>query len=157
MFVKYKKYISFLVLAVLLLGLMGFSTPALSGKVSADTTCAADNTDLCKTTQCKNDTQGNAIDCTTSVPTSANCNATSCDLVSKYVQRALNLLSVLVGVVAAISIIYGGIQYTTSGGDPQKVSAAKKRITLTIVSLIAYAFLFGFLQFLVPGGLFNRS
>lgn len=80
----------------------------------------------------------------------------SCDLVGRYINPAIKLLTILVGVVAVISIIFGGIQYSTSGGDPSKVAAAKGRLMKTIIALISYAFLYAFLQFLVPGGLFNR-
>jgi len=76
--------------------------------------------------------------------------------VGKYINPTIKLLTILVGVVATISIIFGGIQYSTSAGDPAKVSAAKGRLTKTIIALVCYAFLYGFLQFLVPGGLFNR-
>ncbi|MGH7241496.1 MAG: hypothetical protein ACREGB_04330, partial [Candidatus Saccharimonadales bacterium] len=66
-----------------------------------------------------------------------------------------NLLSILVGVIAVASIIMGGINYSTSGGDPQKAAKAKARITNTILALVIYGFLYGFLQFVIPGGLFK--
>jgi hypothetical protein len=56
--------------------------------------------------------------------------------------------------VAAISLIMGGVQYSSSNGDPQKITAAKNRISTTIIALVAYMFLFAFLQFLIPGGIF---
>ena len=56
------------------------------------------------------------------------------------------------GLIAVISIILGGIQYSASEGDPQKASKAKNRIVNTIFAIFAYALLYGFLQFLVPGG-----
>lgn len=85
----------------------------------------------------------------------ANCTKNSCDLVKKYINPGIDLLSIIFGLIAAISLILGGIQYASSAGDPQKASAAKKRITMTVVAFIAYAFLYGFVQFLVPGGAFK--
>jgi hypothetical protein len=83
------------------------------------------------------------------------CSQNNCDFVGKYVNPAINLLSIAFGLIAVISIIMGGIQYTVSGGDPQKVTSAKQRIAKTIVAVLAYFVLYAFLQFLVPGGLFN--
>jgi hypothetical protein len=84
----------------------------------------------------------------------ANCDQNGCDLVKKYVNPTINVLSIIVGLMAVISIIIGAIQYITSTGDPQKVSAAKGRISKTIFAFIAYAFLYAFLQFIIPGGIF---
>lgn len=72
----------------------------------------------------------------------------------RYVLMAINVLSAGVGIVVVIMITIGGIQYASAGGDPSKVKAAKTRITNAITALIAYFFLFAFLQWLVPGGFF---
>lgn len=71
-----------------------------------------------------------------------------------YLLQFINFLSALVGVVVVGSIIWGGIQYSSAGGDPQKVSAAKGRIFNSIIALFAYMFIFAFLQYIVPGGIF---
>lgn len=85
----------------------------------------------------------------------AVCTKNGCDLVKKYVNPAITLLSIIFGLIAALSLIMGGIQYTASAGDPQKASLAKKRISMTIIAFITYAFLYAFIQFLVPGGAFK--
>jgi hypothetical protein len=77
------------------------------------------------------------------------------DLVALYLNPAINLFSSLVGVVVVISIIVGGIQYSMSAGDPQKAARAKGRIMNALIALVAYAFLWAFLQFIVPGGVFH--
>lgn len=86
---------------------------------------------------------------------SADCTKSACDLIGKYVNPAINLFSVAFSLIAVISIILGSIQYATSEGDPQKASKAKKRIFDTILAVVAYLFLYSFLQFLIPGGLFR--
>lgn len=68
--------------------------------------------------------------------------------------QAINFISVGVGVIVTAMIIIGGIQYSSAGGNPQKVQAAKNRIVNAIIALVAYFFLFAFLQWLVPGGIF---
>jgi uncharacterized membrane protein YraQ (UPF0718 family) len=84
------------------------------------------------------------------------CKQNNCDLIRKYVNPGINLLSLSFGVIAAGSLITGGIQYSASAGDAQKVTNAKKRIFNTLLAVLAYLFLYSFLQFLVPGGIFNR-
>jgi hypothetical protein len=76
------------------------------------------------------------------------------DFVDHYINPFILLLSALVGVVAVISIILAGIQYAGSADDPGTVSKAKQRIFNTIIGLIAYIFLFAFLSYIIPGGLF---
>ncbi len=75
-----------------------------------------------------------------------------CDLISKYANPFITFLSAVAGLVATISIVTGGIQYASSSGDPQKVSAAKKRIANSILAIVGFLLLYAFLQWIVPGG-----
>lgn len=85
----------------------------------------------------------------------AACNSSGCDLIKTYVNPTIRVLSVLVALVATVSLIVGGIQYSAAGSDPQKISSAKDRISKTIIAFVAYFFLAAFLEFLVPGGIFR--
>ncbi len=67
----------------------------------------------------------------------------------------VNFLSGLVGVVVVGVIILGGIQYSMAGDKAEAVSAAKKRITNGLIALLAFLFIFAFLQWLIPGGIFS--
>ncbi len=66
----------------------------------------------------------------------------------------IRFLSVGVGIVAVGSIVLGGIQYTTSAGDPKKTAAAIGRISSTLIALLIYFLIFAILNWLVPTGLF---
>jgi hypothetical protein len=66
------------------------------------------------------------------------------------------MLAGIVGIVVVISLIMGGIQYSTAEGDPQKSAKAKDRISKTIIALVAFFFFYAFMQFLIPGGIFNH-
>ena len=70
-----------------------------------------------------------------------------------YIDPLVNILSGLAGIVVAINIVIGGIQYSSAGGDPGKVSAAKSRITKALLALLAFIFLYAFLNFILPGGI----
>lgn len=74
-------------------------------------------------------------------------------IINRFINPFITLISVLVGVMIVIGIVVAGIQYSASGGDPSKIAAAKKRIANALLALLAYMFLFAFLQWLVPGGI----
>jgi hypothetical protein len=72
----------------------------------------------------------------------------------KDINLIVNFLSIGVGVIVIAMIIIGGIQYSIAGDNPQAVTAAKQRITNALIALVAYLFVFAFLQWLIPGGIF---
>lgn len=52
---------------------------------------------------------------------------------------AINLLSIIGGIVAVIMVIVGGIKYTTSGGDTSKTASAKATVIAALVGLVIVA------------------
>lgn len=74
-------------------------------------------------------------------------------ILKTYVDPAVNVLSGLAGIIVVANIAIGGIQYSSAGGDPGKVSAAKSRITKAILALVAFIFLYAFINFILPGGI----
>jgi hypothetical protein len=74
-----------------------------------------------------------------------------------YLGGVVNFLAAGVGVVVVAMVTLAGVQYITSHGDPQKVSAAKSRLVNAMIGLISFIFLYAFLQWLIPGGLFGGS
>lgn len=67
----------------------------------------------------------------------------------------VGFLSALFGVIVVGSLIFAGIQYTTAGADAGRVSAAKKRITNSLIALVAFICIVAFLQWIIPGGVLN--
>ena len=72
---------------------------------------------------------------------------------NQIIQLIVNAIIFVIGIVAVIMIILGGITYTTSQGDPNKVKKGKDTILYGIiglvVALLAYAivnFVLGALQ-----------
>ena len=51
-------------------------------------------------------------------------------------KNIVNAALVFAGVVAVFFIIFSGIKFITSGGDPKGVDAARKTLTFAIVGLV---------------------
>jgi hypothetical protein len=71
------------------------------------------------------------------------------------INNIIYALSAGIGLVVTAMIIIGGIQYSAAGGDSNKVQAAKQKIYNAVLALLAFMFMFGFIEWLVPGGLFK--
>ena len=69
--------------------------------------------------------------CTTGAPDEKSFNA--------ILKRVINIISIIVGVVAVIMIIFGGFKYITSGGTAEKVTGAKNTILYGLIGLIIVA------------------
>lgn len=67
----------------------------------------------------------------------------------------LNWLAVGVAAAVLIGIVYGAIIYVTATGDESKAKHGIEIIRNAVIALILYALMWSFLQFLIPGGLFN--
>ena len=61
----------------------------------------------------------------------------------------VNVLLFIIGAVSVIMLIYGGIRYTTSGGNANSVTAAKNTIMYAIIGLIIAIFAFAIVNFVV--------
>lgn len=59
--------------------------------------------------------------------------------VNDTVQNALNLFSAIVGIIAVIMLIVGGINYITSQGDSSKTTKAKDTILYAAIGLVIVA------------------
>jgi cytochrome bd-type quinol oxidase subunit 2 len=58
---------------------------------------------------------------------------------SGIVKTVINVLTVVVGVLAVIMIIYAGFRYVTSGGNDDAVKGAKNTILYAIIGLVIVA------------------
>lgn len=62
--------------------------------------------------------------------------------------NAIQIILAVVGVLAVIYIIYAGIQYITSSGDPQKVAAAKTGLEHAVIGIFLSASAYLIVEFL---------
>jgi hypothetical protein len=73
---------------------------------------------------------GGSTDCTKGGPQGS---------LNKLIAAIVNVLSVIVGIVAVIMIIWGGFNFITSGGDSGKVGTARSTIIYALIGLIIVA------------------
>ncbi len=52
---------------------------------------------------------------------------------------AINIFSLIVGIVAVIMIIFGGFKYITSAGNQEKVKSAKQTLVYALIGIIIVA------------------
>jgi hypothetical protein len=54
----------------------------------------------------------------------------------KIVSTVVNLLSIVVGIISVIMIIFGGIRFVMSSGDAQQASSARNTVIYALVGLV---------------------
>lgn len=74
---------------------------------------------------------------------------------SHQVTTILSWIVGLLGIVAVVVIIMGGVSYMTSAGDAGKVKKAKDTILYGIIGLIVAALAFAIVNFVIGGVLTN--
>lgn len=77
--------------------------------------------------------------------------------VTDFLFAVIRFLTAGVGIVVIGSVIVGGIQYTTSQGNPQAQGAARGRVINALIALLLYLLIFALVQWLVPGGFLNAG
>jgi hypothetical protein len=74
------------------------------------------------------------------------------EIITKVINPAIKVFSILVGVVAVVMLIIAGILYSSAQDDPKRISLAKKIIFDVLIGVAAYVFLFAFLNYVLPQG-----
>ncbi|MBR2659755.1 hypothetical protein IKD60_03270 [Candidatus Saccharibacteria bacterium] len=73
---------------------------------------------------------------------------------SGILNTIINVALGVIGFVAVVMIIFGGVQYTTSAGDAAKVTKAKNTIMYGVVGLVIALLAFAIVNFIL-GNVFN--
>lgn len=68
---------------------------------------------------------------------------------------AINILTAGVGILAVAGIVYGSILYASAGGSAEQIKKAMTVFTNVVIGIVAYAAMYAFLNFIIPGGIFN--
>jgi len=82
---------------------------------------------------------GTNLDLSGKTTTGCDSSAASTSTLQGILTFAVNIFSVIVGVIAVIMLIVGGLKYITSGGDTNNVSGAKNTIVYALIGLVIVA------------------
>ncbi len=66
-------------------------------------------------------------------------------------ELVVDIMSIGVGILGVVGISIVGVQYLTAGGSEEKTRKSKRRMFEIIIGLAAYAVIYAFLKFLLPG------
>lgn len=116
-----------IILAVLSIGLMSFLTTSLS--FAAVVEKCPDGRDKPAIISCETD-------------------------VNDLLLLVINILTAGIGVAAVAGVVYGSVLYTSASGNAEQVKKARSMITNVVIGIVAYALMYAFLNFIIPGGLF---
>ena len=68
---------------------------------------------------------------------------------TNLLESIINILLFIIGAIAVIMIIIGGIKYTTSNGDQAQVTSAKNTIMYAVVGLVVAIMAYSIVNFVV--------
>lgn len=80
---------------------------------------------------------------------SAVCKAQSTDNATSMIKTVVNTMLFILGAIAVIMIVVGGIRYTTSNGDAAKTKGAKDTIMYAIVGVVVAISAFAIVNFVI--------
>ena len=71
------------------------------------------------------------------------------NLTTDVLPTVINTMLFIVGVLAVVMIIFSGIRYTSSRGDPKAVESAKSTLLYSIVGLVIAIFAYAIVNWVV--------
>jgi hypothetical protein len=100
------------------------------------------------------DTSTNCDDTTLTINNGANCSKgtnTPDTLFGEggIFQTIVNVFLYIIGAIAVLMLVYGGIRYTISGGDAKNVTAAKDTILYGVVGIVVAILAYAIVNFVI--------
>jgi hypothetical protein len=80
---------------------------------------------------------------------SAVCKAQGEDDLGNMIEILINTLLIVLGMIAVVMIVIGGIRYTTSNGDSGSIKSAKDTILYAVIGLIVAIMSYAIVNFVV--------
>lgn len=69
--------------------------------------------------------------------------------VNKAIKAVVNTLLFVLGAVAVIMIVIGGLKYTTSNGDQERIKSAKNTILYAVIGLVVAIMAYAIVDFVL--------
>lgn len=91
----------------------------------------------------------------TSIDFGKACEAEGATSVTALILWVVGFLAIGVGVAVVVGIVFGGITYIMSDGDPSQAKQARDIIANSIIGLFLFFILYAGANFLIPGGIFE--
>lgn len=79
----------------------------------------------------------------------ANTGNTATSDVNTLIKNVVNILLFVLGAIAVIMIVVGGIKYTTSNGNPEQIKSAKNTIMYAVVGVVVALLAYAIVNFVV--------
>lgn len=103
-------------------------------------------TDVCQTAVREQRLDPYNCDCDVEPITPDNCE------IVKYLEIGIHVMTGLAGLAIVGGIMTGAYMYMTARDNPGQTNAGRQRVIWALTALLILIFLWGFLQWLVPGG-----
>lgn len=72
-------------------------------------------------------------------PSAADCTEDDSKKLSTTIQNGIDLVSIIVGIIAVVMVIIGGLRFIVADGDSGKVTTARNTIMYALIGLILVA------------------
>ena len=137
-------------------GVTAFATPAM---IAAAPVYAAEESSNgcgpCKDANGKNilnddDTVKYGTKVNTAILDSA-CDCGNGEAVKQILLDVVDILTAIIGILAAIGLGVSGIQYLTAGGNEEQTRKSKRRIFEIVIGIAVYLVIYALLKWLLPG------
>ncbi len=123
------------IINIIATGVVALSVFLSSTIVTAQPAYAAEHTTILTSCEEKEDDEGGGIFCILNI--------------------VLEVLTYGIGIAGTLGIVISGVQYLTARDNEAQMTKAKSRLINIAIGLALYAVMWGFLQWLLPGGVFH--
>ncbi len=98
-------------------------------------------------------TQTSSTTCGTTKTQLIGCSSkTGVGTITDLIKLAVNVMTVIIGIVATGGIAYAAIIYASARDDQNKVSEARAIIRNIVIGIVLYGFTIAIINWLIPGG-----
>ncbi len=77
------------------------------------------------------------------------CTTTGSNSLSGFIKNIVNILLYIIGAIAVLMIIIGGLRYVISGGDSSQTKSAKDTVLYAVIGLVIAVMSYAIVNFVV--------
>ncbi len=80
---------------------------------------------------------------------SGSCNTSGSNNLQGFIKNIINILLFIIGAIAVIMIVIGGLRYVISGGDSSQTKSARDTVLYAVIGLIVATMAYAIVNFVV--------